>query len=144
MWVELVGWAWLLESQRWQEDGVREVGDMESGGGRWEGGGSRLQAKWQPASSIRATLGLSLTSSLAWVKVKSLSRVRLFAAPQTVAYQAPLSMGLSRQQYWSRLPFPSPGHLPNSGLKLGSPALQTDALPSEPPGKSQPGWLVHF
>ena len=46
------------------------------------------------------------------VKVKSLSRVRLFATPWTVAYQAPLSMGFSRQEYWSGLPFPSPGYPP--------------------------------
>ena len=67
--------------------------------------------------------------------MKSLSRVRLFAAPWTVAYQAPPSMGFSRQEYWSGLPFPSPGDLPNSGIEPRSPALQTDALPSEVPGK---------
>ena len=50
------------------------------------------------------------------VKVKSLSRVRLFAAPWTVAYQVPPSMGFSRQEYWSGLPFPSPGDLPNPGI----------------------------
>ena len=43
-------------------------------------------------------------------------------------------MGLSRQEYWSGLPFPSPGDLPNPGVELGSPALQADSLPSEPPG----------
>ena len=69
------------------------------------------------------------------VKVKSLSHVRLFATPWTVAYQAPQSMGFSRQEYWSGLPFPSPGDLPNPGIEPGSPALQTDALPSEPLGK---------
>ena len=69
--------------------------------------------------------------------VKSLSRVRLFATSWTVAYQAPWSMGFSRQEYWSGLPFPSPGYLPNPGIKPGSPALQTDALPSEPLGKPQ-------
>ena len=69
------------------------------------------------------------------VKVKSLSRVRLFATPWTVARQAPLSMGFSRQEYWSGLPFPSPGGLPNPGIEPGSPALQADALSSEPPGK---------
>ena len=68
-------------------------------------------------------------------KVKSLSRVRLFATPWTVAYQAPLSMGFSRQECWSGLPFPSPGDLPDPGIKPGSPALQADVLPSEPPGK---------
>ena len=55
--------------------------------------------------------------------------------PWTAARQAPLSMGFSRQEYWSGLPFPSPGDLPNSGIKLGSPALQADALPTERQGK---------
>ena len=69
------------------------------------------------------------------MKVKSLSRVRLFATPWTVAYQAPASMGFSRQEYWSELLFPSPGDLPNPGIKPGSLTLQADALLSEPPGK---------
>ena len=69
------------------------------------------------------------------VKVRSLSRVRLFVTPKTVAYQAPPSMEFSRQEYWSGLPLPSPGDLPNPGIERGSPALQEDALPSEPPGK---------
>ena len=56
--------------------------------------------------------------------------------PWTVAHQAPLSMGFSRQEYWSGLPFPSPGDLPNPGIKPGSPALQADALSSEPPGEA--------
>ena len=73
-----------------------------------------------------------------YVKVKSLSRVRLFATPHTVAYQAPLSMGFFRQEYWSGLPFPSPGDLPDPGIEPGSPALQADSLPSEPPGKPTP------
>ena len=55
--------------------------------------------------------------------------------PWTVAYQAPQSMVFSRQEYWSGFPFPSPGDLPNPGIKPGSPALQADALPSEPPRK---------
>ena len=67
--------------------------------------------------------------------MKSVSRVRLFATPWTVAYQAPPSMGFSRQEYWSGLPFPSPGDLPNPGIEPVSPALRTDTLPSEPPGK---------
>ena len=69
------------------------------------------------------------------MKVKSLSRVRFFATPWTVAHQAPLSMGFSRQEYWSGLPFPSPGDLPNPGIEPWSPALQADGLSSEPPGK---------
>ena len=63
------------------------------------------------------------------------SPVRLFATPWTVACQAPLSMGFSRQEHWSGLPFPSPGDLPNPGIKPGSPTLQVDSLPAEPPGK---------
>ena len=65
------------------------------------------------------------------VKVKSLSRVQLFATPWTVAYQAPLSMGFSRQEYWSGLPFPSPGDLPDPGIEPRSSALQADTLLSE-------------
>ena len=57
------------------------------------------------------------------VKVKSLSRVLLFVTPWTVAYNAPPSMGLSRQEYWNGLPLPSPGDLPNPGIEPGSPAL---------------------
>ena len=69
-------------------------------------------------------------------KVKSLSRVQLFVTPWTVAYQTPLpSMEFSRQEYWSGLPIPSLGDLPDPQIKPGSPALQADALPSETPGK---------
>ena len=57
------------------------------------------------------------------VKVKSVSRVRLFATPWTVAYQASPSMGFSRQEDWNGLPFPSPGDLPNSGIDPRSPTL---------------------
>ena len=57
------------------------------------------------------------------LKVKLLSHVRLFATPQIVTYQAPPSMGFSRQEYWSGLPFPSPEDLPNPGIEPGSPAL---------------------
>ena len=67
--------------------------------------------------------------------VKLLSRVRLFATPWTVAHQAPPSMGFSRQEYWSGLPFPSPGGRPYPGIEPRSPALQADALTFEPPGK---------
>ena len=60
----------------------------------------------------------------------------------TVAYQAPPSMEFSRQVCWSGLPFPSPGDLPNPGIELGSPALQADALTSEPPGKPNDKLLI--
>ena len=68
--------------------------------------------------------------------MKSLSCVRLFATPWTVAYQASPSLGFSRQEYWSGLPFPSLGDLPDPGIEPGSPALEADALTSEPPGKT--------
>ena len=61
------------------------------------------------------------------------------ATPWTVACQAPPSMGFSSQEYWSRLTFPSPGDLPDPGIEPRSPTLQTDSLPSEPPGKSSAG-----
>ena len=94
--------------------------------------------------------------------VKSLSRVRLFVTPWAVAYKAPLSMEFSRQEYWSGLPFPSPGDLPNSGIEPGSPTLQAtreplkaaaaakslqscptlcDPLDGSPPGSPVPGIL---
>ena len=57
--------------------------------------------------------------------------------PWTVARQAPLSMGFPRQEYWSGLPFPSPGDLPNPGIEPRSPALQADSLPAEPLGRSK-------
>ena len=83
---------------------------------------------------IRSKSGASLVA-LVLSEVNSLSHVWLFATLWTVAYQAPQSMEFFRQEYWSGLPFPSPGDLPNPGIKPGSPALQADALPSEPPGK---------
>ena len=71
-----------------------------------------------------------------------LSHVQLFATPGTVSHQAPLSITFSRQEYWSRLPFPSPGNLPNPGIESRSPALQVDSLPSELQGKPKiPGDL---
>ena len=61
----------------------------------------------------------------------SISRVRLFVTPWTVAHQASLPMGFSRQEYWSGLPCPPPGDLPKPGTEPGSPTLQADSLPSE-------------
>ena len=73
--------------------------------------------------------------SKALLEAKLLSRVWFFATPWTVVYQAPQSMQFSRRECWSGLPFPSPGDLPKPGIEPGSPTLQADALPSEPPGK---------
>ena len=69
------------------------------------------------------------------VKGKSPSHVRLFTTPWTVAHQAPPSMGFSRQEYWSGVPFPSLEDLPDPWIKRRSLAFQADALTSEPPGK---------
>ena len=63
------------------------------------------------------------------MKVNPLSRVRLLATPWTAAYQAPLSMGFSRQEYWSGVPFPSPGDLPDTGTEAGG------FFTIEPPGE---------
>ena len=68
---------------------------------------------------------------IVWKEVKLLSCVQLFVIPWTVACQTPQSMGFSRQEYWSGLPFPSPGDLPDPGIELGSPALQADSLLSK-------------
>jgi len=71
--------------------------------------------------------------------VSCFSHVGLSAAPWTSACQAPLSIEFSRQEYWSGLPFPSPGDLPDPGIKPGSPALQADSLQSEPPACGRVG-----
>ena len=63
------------------------------------------------------------------------SHVWFFVTLWTGTFQAPLSMGLSRQEYWCGLPCPPPGDLPNSGIEPTPPALQEDSLPTEPPGK---------
>ena len=74
------------------------------------------------------------------VKVKLLSHVQLFTIPWTIVYQASLSMGSSRQEYWSGLPFPSSGDLPDPRIEPRSPALQ---LCPEPPGRAQAKPCVH-
>ena len=92
-----------------------------------------VESSWRECSTVLGGSGggsvtkLGLTLGITW----------------TVAHQAPLSIGFSRQEYWSGLPFPYPGDLPNPGIEPGSPALQADALPSEPPGKYiyTPWWL---
>ena len=76
--------------------------------------------------------------------LRHFSCVQLFVTPWTVAHQAPLSMGFSRQEYWSGLPFPSPGNLPDPGIKPGSPALQADSLPFEPSGKTYTNTHTHI
>ena len=67
-----------------------------------------------------------------------------YATSWTVAHQAPLSTEFSRQEYWSGLPFPSPGDLPNSGIEPRSPALQADSLATELQGKSLQLWTIQM
>ena len=109
---------------------------------------SENRATWQSCCQMGVFIFISGRLSMKWkwkkVKVKLLSRVRLLATPWTVAYQAPPSMGFSRQEYWSGLPFPSPGDLPDPGIELRSPAFQADTLTSEPPGKSKIKYISPF
>ena len=98
-----------------------------------EGLTRRLQLNWHPRrrSQAAADLDEELCKQLYvshWALFNSVT-------PWTVAHQAPPSMGFSRQGYWSGLPFPSPGDLPDPGIEPRSPTLQADSLPSEPPRK---------
>ena len=80
--------------------------------------------------------------SITCVYTCMLSRVRLFVTPWTVARQAALSMGFSRQEYWSGLPCPAPGDLPNPGIKPASPALQAGSLPLSHRGSPRSNALI--
>ena len=89
-------------------------------------------------SLFNSSFALNTYGNHACMHAKSFQYVRFFATPWTVACQAPLSIGLSRQEYYSGLPCPPPGDLPDSGIKPTSPvasALQADSLPLVPPGK---------
>ena len=92
--------------------------------------------KSKPKVFVRVSYsGLCPHSQKKKVKCYSLSPVWLFLTQWTTACQAPLSMGFSRQEYWSGLPFPSPGDLPDPEIEFKSPVLQADSSPSETPGK---------
>ena len=90
----------------------------------WEALAIALSKHQFVADNIKALiLQIIFLCAHVYSKVKSLSRVWLFATPWTIAYQASLSMGFSRQEYWSGLLFPSPGELSNSGIEPRSPTL---------------------
>ena len=91
-----------------------------------------------PHNGLRWGQWLSTSLRARKLSLEASNFIQDLATPWTVAYQASLSMGFSRQEYWSGLPFPSPGDLPDPGIEPESPALQADALPSEPPGKPKP------
>ena len=101
----------------------------------------QLRRKWtQGDLGFQAELG-SLEFNGVTVCTCVLSHVQLFVTPWTVACQAPLSMGFSRQEYWSGLPFPSPGDLPNPGIKPESPALAGEFFATVSRGKFMLGLL---
>ena len=161
--VQFLGWEDPLEKEMathsstlaWRIPWMEEPGGLQStgsqrGGHEWV---TSLSLSFFHSWTIRMEfcflLGLSLVQNIHCSlnsSIQSLclffcpvlsgfSGVQLFATPWTVAYQAPLSMGFSRQEYWSGLPFPSPGDLPDPGIEPRSPTLQADSLLSEPPGK---------
>ena len=86
-----------------------------------------------PAKGVRQSSGLLSSGKL---KVCVLSHFWLSATPWAVVHQASLSMGFSRQEYWSGLPCPPPGDLPDPVMEPGSPALQADSFTAEPPGEA--------
>ena len=108
--------------------------DVQNYSSHFKTWGARLRLRptcWRWLSRIMAVPGVLVTQS---------ESLRLFVTPWTGACQALLSLGFSRQGYWGGLPFPSPGDLPDAGIKPGAPALQAASLPSEPPGKPASPW----
>ena len=93
--------------------------------------GEALYSQQKQDQDLTVTL---IMNSFPRSELNSLSCVQLSATTWAVAHQAPQSMGFSRQEYWSGLPFPSPGYLPNPGIKPRPPTLQADTLTSETPG----------
>ena len=95
-----------------------------------------LKISWEaPFLCLTSHSESILQSKYCCAVLKLLSHVQLSATPQTVAHQVPLSMGFSRPEYWSGLPCPPQGDLPNPGIQPRPPTLQADSLSSEPPGK---------
>ena len=116
----LIWWAWVWAS---------------SGSWWWTGKPGVLQFKG--SQRVRHDWATEMNWTELMVVGGSVAKSCLtLATPWTVACQVPLSLGFSRQEYWSGLPFPSPGDLPNPGVKPKSPSLQADSLGTELPGKS--------
>ena len=108
----------------WEIPWTEEPGGLQSTGHK-ELNSTEQLSLWLVAHNP-VHVGVFMISS-----VQSFSCVRLFTTSSTVAPQAPLSMGFSKQEYWNGLPFPSPGDLPDPGIEPGSPALQADSLLTE-------------
>ena len=135
----------VARGERWEEGIVRRFGmDMYT----------LLYLKWLTHKDLLDSMGDSAPCYVAaWmggvfgVECWLLSHVQVFVAPRTVAGQAPLSMEFFRQEYWNGSPFPSPGDLPDPGIKPMSPvslALQVYSLPSEPPEKQNGAEWIHI
>ena len=122
---------------RWKEVPVRmpnaQWGQIHQNIGDW----SRERLLARPCKETRLLMPVSNLLFSAPQSVLVAQSCLTLCDPWTVAHQAPLSVGFSRQEYWSGLPFPSPGDLADPGIEPGSPALQADSLPSEPQRDSQ-------
>ena len=109
----------------------------EESGGLQSMGSKRVRHDWATNTFISggAQKNMKKVRVYMLLLLSHFSHVRLSATPWAIAHQIPLSMEFSRQEYWSGLPFSSPGNLPNPGIEPVSPALQEDSLLFEPPGK---------
>ena len=132
-------WVWgrrcSMEFPGWLQQGESKTYKISFQIHKWS------DNKLEKTPAIRKILEITVTKPwytlcIKWSEVKPLSPVWLFATPWTVAYQAPPSKRFSKQEYWSGLPLPSPGDLPDPEIEPRSSALEVDALSSEPPGKS--------
>ena len=123
--------VWLRELKSralWQP---RRLGLRE----RWEEGWRAREEIYVYLQLIHADIWQKPTQYCKAIVLSHFSHFRFFVTPWTAECQAPLSMGFPRQEYWSGVPFPSPGDLPDPGIEPGSAALQADSLPSDPLGK---------
>ena len=139
MWGRLLTWQIMFRDHRYQTE--RPKLSRVTHGRRRAEGHAQKEGPSEPGCSAKVGEGLPRVRKcwLSWTVTQDRRQTPPSDSLQPhglyVAHQAPLSMGFSRQGYWSGLLFPSPGYLPNPGIKVGSPALQADSLPSEPLGK---------
>ena len=125
-------WSWAARDQTVSLASPALASRFFTTGATWEAPAESLQ-NWSETYSLYSSKKLLAKNSASTYVCYSLSHVLLFAIPWTVARQVSLFMEFSRQEYWSGLPFPSPGDLPNPGIEPGSSALRADSLSSEPP-----------